>query len=167
MRLAKGSRLLVATVLVLGAAGSLAHVILRGLGSDLGGFFSAIRILEREMEASDRLEDALRRTFENSKNKHNVLRDLIGQRCGLREAVLRYRSHCRTGDLLSFRAAYGWQGGSEEEVVAQHLLILVSRQLRNVPDVRAEMLRLLHKEATAIYSENALGPVAPLLRVGA
>jgi len=162
MRLAKGSRLLVATVLVLGGAGFLAHVILRGLGSDLGGFFCSIRILEREREASERLDEALCRTAESSKQKNNVLQDLIGQRCNLREAVFRYRSLCRSGDLLSFRAIYRQPGASEQEVVAQHLLILVARQLRDAPGRRAEMLHLLEKEATRIYSENAMGPAAPV-----
>jgi len=158
MRSGKASLLLLATVLVVGGTLVLVDGILGSVGSDTSSFFGCLNTLEREHELSQQLDEAFQKTLEISGRKNQIVDDLVGQRCDLVEAVARYRELCRPGDLLSFRAMYRLLSAPEEEVVVEHLLLLVRRGASKQPDLRAELLNRLEKEANRLRSENAVVP---------
>ncbi len=154
MRLGKWGLSLVVAIVLVGSGVTAVHLVMHGLGSDLGGFFDSLSVLERETAVSERLEEAFRKTVERATEKNTVLQDLVARRCTFPEAVHRYRNLCRSGDMLSFRSVYLRRAASEQEIVAHHLLVLIDRETKAHPSLRAEVLDRLEKEAAQFCATN-------------
>ncbi len=118
--------------------------------------FHSLAALEREEERSQQLDEELRTTIERSMQIHLILQGLIRQELGLREAVGLFRPLCQREDMLSIRNLAPMQSGSEEEVLALHLLRMVKQELKFRQVERQELLFILEQECALIQKEHAL-----------
>ncbi len=155
MRLGKGGMLLLTAIGLLAGIPALLAVILHVSETTLGGFFRTLVSLEQAWEMHQQLEEEFRKTAENARLKESVLQGLIRKDYSLREAVSLYRPLCRAGDLLSIRSRTQQLNAGEEEILALHLVDLVSRHLKPQPGVRAQLLPVLERECALIRAGQA------------
>jgi hypothetical protein len=118
--------------------------------------FHSFVALERAWAFSKHLDEEFRKTSENAQLKLEVIQGLIRQRYSLREAVSLYHKLCRSGDMLSIRTRAQLMNAPEEEVLAHHLVCLVTHELPAGSTVQSEVLPRLERECAQIRASQAL-----------
>jgi hypothetical protein len=145
--------------LILGAC-SLSFIVLffflkEVLMDDLMSLPQWFQTLEREQELGQQLEEKRRTILENGRQVHEVLADLIHQRCDIHEAAARYRELCDPAQLQRIQSKYP-RANTEEEQMISYLIYRVGKELKAHPSTCAEVVARLQMENTPLTAEDVL-----------
>ena len=112
----------------------------------------ALRSLLREVRYREELQQAQQATLRRVESKEQVVRDVIAQRCSLKEALTRFQELDAEfdrdwPDAFSKQSEIrAWRWASEVERHYQYILARVEDHLRDRPEETAAVLRRLEKD---------------------
>ena len=141
--------------------------IRRRCGASCG---KALRSLLREARQREELQQAQQATLRRVESKEQVVRDVIAQRCSLREALARFQELDRELDRLwpdsfpkqSEMRARQWS--SEVEGHYQYMIVMVKALLRGRPEEAAAILSRLEKDYQQLQTNTQTPSTAPMER---
>jgi hypothetical protein len=129
-----------------------------------------LRSLLREVRLREELQQVQRATLHRGESKHQVVRDVIAQRCSLKEALARLEESDREYDCecpasfpkLSEIHARKWRSGVEGHY--QYIIAMVQGLLDDQPEEAAAVLRRLEKDYLQFQTSTQTPSTAPMER---
>jgi hypothetical protein len=112
----------------------------------LGSMRSTLAQLWRQQEVSNQIDDQFQVVAERAREKDAVVTDLIEGRCDLRSAVARYQTLCGEADWNSLRMMYRAREMARADLLARHLIELVSQSVDGTPARQAQIRRRLAEQ---------------------
>src|SRR5262245_55697009 len=130
----------------------------------------ALRILLREARLREELQQGQQATLRRVESKEQVVRDVIAQRCSLKEALARFQELDREFDrewpdsCSKQSEIRAWRWPSEVERQYRNIIATVNDLRRDRPEEAATVLRRLEKDYQQLQTSTQTLSTAPMER---